>query len=217
MYLIYYMKINQSNVNGGVSAMTSDTNSVVNLTHNHTTTTRFLIYSDLFVAGSVSLWSRNTRSVQGLLFACVQRCHAADLAVGFWVSVASLRSPISLPMPTSDPWHQEGTFLQHSCHSLDIPSFFGPSFVNPRDGCASAKIPVDQQFVKRSDLRPRLAPNNHLHQSPKSLQPPFLRLPDSHFELQQVIFARLYVTKCCEPWDHSHVIGWLATGMNKRV
>lgn len=117
-----------------------------------------------------------------------------------WILSFCCLSPVSNQSAHADLWplasrrHFPPTQLPLTGYSL----LFGPSFVNPRDGCASAKIPVDQQFVKRSDLRPRPAPNNHLHQSPKSLQPPCLRLPDSHFELQQVVFARLYVTKCCE-------------------
>lgn len=42
---------------------------------------------------------------------------------------------------------------------LPLPAYFpdlGPFSVNPDDGCAIVKIPVDQQFVKYS-VRPRSA------------------------------------------------------------
>lgn len=104
------------------------------------------------------------------------------------------------------PLHQRGRCVELSSTHLPLEGyvlFLGPFSVNTRDDC-DVKIPIDQQFVKHSDLQPVWQQQPCLPRS-KSLQSIFSPADsDAHFEFRQVVFA---TPSCLNALICRHVIG----------
>lgn len=124
---------------------------------------------------SVSTTRIRVRAQNTPSFCC--HCNGLQSFCTCWPLTPGAKNPVS------------STQLPLTGHSV----LLGPSSVNPRDGCASMRIPVDREFVKRSVWR-----RHPFSTSSKSLKIPFLILFDAHF----VLYA---ITKCCG----LRVLGWL--------
>lgn len=124
---------------------------------------------------------------------CVQRCYSLDF----------------LPILTSDPPLTSTQYIFHQIFSL-----FG-TVRNPRYGCVSVKVPVDQQFMKYSA---RLAPTTN-RSTFKVTSIHFPPHADARFKIQQVCIKHielLQVDWLIEYLSTLYLINWSVSVKQRR-